>query len=209
MSRSPEAIALLAAGPICLDTTVPRHLARIGAGEPVLGPLRGRLHWPEAIPVELRRARAKVPNITATIAAGIEVTLTTAQSADAEDLRRETLTEAEIAVRRTVNRGEAECVVLCEARGWPLVVHDANGQSWADRRTVERYTVIDVLAMLAASGNLKPGRAWRIYERLCEPRGEADPDRAGMFAIPGWDHTSPTDRGRFMELVLAVASNLS
>lgn len=100
-------------------------------------------------------------------------------------------------MKTTTNRGEAECVVLCQRQQWPLVIHDETGIAWAERRGVAQFTVIDVLPACARAGVLKPAKAWRIYEQLLQPIGERDNDRAGMFAVRGWPAT-PEARQRFM-----------
>jgi hypothetical protein len=192
----------LRTGPICFDATVPRHLARCGLGPEVLEPIRDRAFWPEAVALELKRA--KVPNIRQVVGVGTEIALTKSQAQDADDLRKETLTEAQISEKRTINLGEAQCVVLCESRGWPLIVHDGNGQRWADRRAVSRFDVVELLAVLASSGSIRPGKAWQAYERLCQPFGEIDPDKAGMFIVPAWIPGDKDCHQRFMSLVAAI-----
>lgn len=197
---SRQRLSSLRAGPVCFDTTVPRHLARTGAAGEVLSAFAGRVRWPSAVAIELRRAKSRVPGIGQLLRLGAEVELDAAQEAEAEDLRRESLTEEEIRTHLTKNRGEAECVVLCAAEGWPLVVHDETGIAWAVRRGVAVFSVVDVLLVCAAEGHLEPRKAWRIYERLCEPMFHADPDRAGMFAVPGWSPGAVADRDRFLRL---------
>ena len=131
---------------------------------------------------------------------GDEVELNQRQDDAATDLQREKLLEADPPL---LHRGEAECVVICETERWPLIVHDDQGIEWAERRGVLSFSAVDLLALMAAEAHLRPGQAWHVYNRLCEPVGEPDENKAGMFAVRGWGRD---DRARdaFVALVSAI-----
>jgi hypothetical protein len=203
MASDPNRLVRLRTGEICLDATVPRHLARCGRAAVVLEPLKDRLVWPTAVGNELRRA--KVPNIPEVLSRGREIELTEEQDQDVEDLRSEGLLE-NVVQRTTTNLGEAAGVILCEAHGWPLIVHDSKGQQWADKRKVEHFDVIELLAFLASSGSIRPGQAWSVYASLCHPPSDPNPDRRGMFLLPTWIPGSPDCQERFMTLISTLAA---
>ena len=163
-------------GPVCFDTTVPRHFATAGAAGMLVTTFAGRAFWPPAVEAELRRAG--VGGIGAILGGALAtiVDLEPGENGKAEDLRLLSLTRAERKANLTKNRGEAECVVICERLKAPLVVHDAQGREWARLNGVRIFTAIDVLYAAVRSGVLKPAAAWRTYLRIC---GESD----AMFPV--------------------------
>ena len=163
-------------GPVCFDTTVPRHFATAGAGDMLIATFAGRAHWPPAVEAELRRAAVGGVGTILGGALATVIALEPGEDRLAEDLRLLSLTRAERKTNLAKNRGEAECVVICERLKMPLVVHDAKGRERARLRGVPIFTAIDVLYAAVRSGAVKPAVAWRIYLRIC---GEPD----AMFPV--------------------------
>lgn len=171
---------------------VVRALVSINEGDALCSAFRDRLMWPRAVDAELRRAAGSVAGLTEFLrnACAEVIDLTDEEVQDAKDLQLESLTREDIERAPTKNLGEAECVVLCRRIDGVLVCHDETGRAWA-RRPAEEIrlgTIVDVLYVFCRVGLMKPGRAWRAYERACA---------AGMFVWPGMNLT-PTDKARFM-----------
>jgi hypothetical protein len=177
-------------GPVCFDTTVPRHFVTAGSSPILINTFAGRARWSPAVEAELRRA--PVGGVSALVGGVFAqvVNLDPGEDQDAEDLRLTSLTRAERRVNLTKNRGEAECVVICERLKIPLVVHDEKGREWARLRGVKIYTAVDVLYAAVRSGVIKPAAAWRAYERIC---GEPD----AMFPVTNMPPDT-TGHRRFM-----------
>jgi hypothetical protein len=169
MGRPDEWIDSFLQGRVCFDTTVPRHFIAAGLGA-YLTPFLGRACWPPAVEAELRRAQ--FPGASTLIGGQFAevLPLTEEWDEEAEDLRLESLTRAERQRNLTKNRGEAECVILCEHEKMPLVIHDELGREWARRRHVEVFTAIDMLCVSVRRGLAKPAAAWRAYGQICSGR---------------------------------------
>jgi hypothetical protein len=200
-------LAPLLTGEVCFDAMVPRHLCRIKKVEAIVQAFAGRARWPEAVDIEWRRAQTNVPGLKELRRGpfGKTVKITEDQARDADDLRLEKMTRSQV-TSTTVNLGEAEAVVLCKERGWPLVTHDELGKQWAAANGISVFDVADVLLAAARLGCVKPGKANKCFSQLFEPTDESDPAKAAMISLPPPPPGDPRAGSDFLECAEALYS---
>jgi len=165
------------------------HMEMSGLGEVLRLAFAGRARWPPAVRADLLRAATRVAGLralaTGTFAEVVE--LEPDEDVEVEDLRLETMTRAELRLKPTKNRGEAECVVVCARLGLPLVVHDEVGRAWGRQRGVRLASLADCLCVATRLGILKPAKAWSAYLRVCDdgmiPLAAYSPDPSGRLVF--------------------------
>jgi hypothetical protein len=194
---------------ILFDTSIARDVARLDIVAAVLTPFAPRLVWAPAVVIEMRLAKRFAGHVEEALALGREHDLTRDEEEAAEDLRSQYLTEAEIKRDPPLHLGEAQCVIICEGTPRRFVVHDGSGEQWSDERDVAHFTLIDVLAWLAATRQVRPSHAWRMYERMTANQGHADPRLRGMNHVIGWIASDDARRDAFYAFVSDLAAYLA
>ncbi len=202
--RDVSRISPLLDGPVVFDAMVPRSLARVNRFGPIENAFAGRARWPEAVGNELRKVKPKVGGLGNVLGGrfGKEIELPSSAEAVIADLRSEITPTRVLLSNRLKNLGEAQCIWLCQHESWPLVTHDDSAVSMASAHRVTTFDVIDVLLACVGKKVIKPGPAWKIYEKLCEPTSSLDPDLAAMFALVAYP---PWHAGTKQEFIGAAA----
>jgi len=86
------------------------------------------------------------------------------------------------------DRGEAECLELCQQHGWPLVSHDARARQAGQRQGTPVLTIVDVLMVLVARGEMLATSVWNTYVGLV-----GDDKEENMLVCRDWQITSETE----------------
>jgi hypothetical protein len=86
------------------------------------------------------------------------------------------------------DRGEAECLELCQQHGWPLVSHDARARKAGRKQDTPVLTIVDVLMVLVARGEMLATSAWKTYVDLV-----GDDKVDNMLVCGDWPITAETE----------------
>ena len=165
----PDARVLLGDDPVCFDTMVLTALVRANRTQILVESMRSRARMPRRVCGELRGHAEDNPEILkVTESAGFGQCLSLDRDAAqrASDQQRAWHSAAAIEANAKLDRGEAECLELCQANGWPLLSHDKRARTTGHDRGIVVLGVPDLLMLLVAEGRLLDENAWLVYGRV-------------------------------------------
>lgn len=171
----PDARALLA-GDVCFDAMALSWLARARKWEMVQRAFGTRAKIPDRVRGELAGWSRSYPEISNLMPPtfGQSIKLDRAGAQRASDRQRAWLGKETILADPKRDRGEAECLELCQQRGWPLVSHDARARRDGERQGTPVLTLVEVLMVLVSRGEMLAASAWRAYVGLVGPDKRTD-----------------------------------
>lgn len=155
-------------------------LVRANKTQMLVASMKARARMPGRVAGELRGHSHSNPEITKVLpppadgrslgatSFGETVALTREEAQRAADLQRAWHGQTVIDARPDTDRGEAECLAVCERRGWPLMSQDHRAVSAGSRRGVGVFGLPELLMLFAAEGRCLPTSAWTIYAAIAE-----------------------------------------
>lgn len=192
--------------PVVWDTDVLVCFAQINRTQLIRDGFSDRSHVPGAVDGELRGLQNKYATITTlrqpTHFATVH-TMTRSEAGAAAELQRAWVGKQNWLNDPKWHRGEAECIQLAKRKELggmtfpvgpraPMVTHDGGARRSSIGHGIYVFTCIEVLAVLAACGQLLPESAWDRWLDMSQ--------RPVNYRSRDWGVT-PDDRARFLELV--------
>lgn len=196
----PDARRLLGVGPVCFDTMILTSLVRANKAQMLVDSMKARARMPTRVAGELRghsHSNGEISKVVppppdggspGSASFGETVRLTRDEAQRAADLQRAWHGREAIDAKPDTDRGEAECIAVCERRGWPLISQDHRAVSAGSRRGVAVFGLPELLMLFAAEGRCLPSSAWKIYadiadsnERLVAQGWVCDDEAERMF----------------------------
>lgn len=165
--KLPDARVLLS-GEVCFDTMILSWLARARKWEMVQRAFGDRARMPDRVRGELvgwSRSHDEIANLMPP-KFGQSISLDRAGAQRASDRQRAWLGKETIQADPRRDRGEAECLELCQQHHWPLVSHDGRARGDGRRQGTPVLTIVDVLMVLVARGEMLAASAWKTYVGL-------------------------------------------
>jgi predicted nucleic acid-binding protein len=156
---------------VIFDTTIPLYFARIGRGLLLAGLFRDRAVIPQAVRNELHGLANDYPQVRTLLEPKCFARIV-------NQTDEEWLTEVDKWLRgwkgvevweeipNGDDRGEAECLVLCDRLGLQMVAQDNKALRGAIPKQIQVFSAIHVCLALKAKGGFSAEDAWRIYLEL-------------------------------------------
>jgi hypothetical protein len=165
----PDARALLGTAPICLDTMILTSLVRVNRRQILTECIAARAHIPPYVDRELAghaKDHPEIHQVRPVNGFGRVAPLDHAAMKRVTDRQRAWHGLAAVEAKPGIDRGEAECLELCRANGWPLVSRDWRAIADGPRRGITVFGASELLMLFVAERRCSTEGAWTIYELL-------------------------------------------
>ncbi len=177
--KRPDARALVGDAPVCFDTMILTALVQANRTQLLIESMAQRARIVPRVAGELRGHCNWLPSVAAVMpppvgaprprrSFGEMVQLTHAEAQRAADLQRAWNGKAVIDADPRRDRGEAECVAVCEARNWLLASQDHHAVGAPGQRRQFVFGLPELLMLFAAEDRCLPENAWAIYRAIAE-----------------------------------------
>lgn len=177
--KRPDARALLGDTPVCFDTMILTALVEANRSQLLIELMAERARIVPRVAGELRGHCRRMPNLAAVMpppagalrpkrSFGESVQLSHAEAQRAADLQRAWNSKAVIDANPRCDRGEAECVAVCEERKWLLASQDHHAVGPPERRRQFVFGLPELLMLFAAEDRCLSTNAWNIYRTIAE-----------------------------------------